>query len=93
MSKLPVKVIIRLCTNDEKVINMYNDMDDKFASIDVMDDYWGEVRRKSKMHASRFASLSTLALTIFTWYCSSKFSSVLHSLYAKAMEVYLHNPW
>jgi len=40
--KLPVKVIIRLTTDDERVRDMFNTMDSKFDSIDVLDDYWGE---------------------------------------------------
>lgn len=42
MSKLPVKVLVRLCTDDEKVIDMYNLLDDRYDSLDVLDDYWGE---------------------------------------------------
>ncbi|KAL7527561.1 hypothetical protein ACHAXR_002014, partial [Thalassiosira sp. AJA248-18] len=42
LSKLPVKIIIRLCTDDEKVRDMFNDMDGRFDSVDVLDDYWGE---------------------------------------------------
>ncbi|KAL7533894.1 hypothetical protein ACHAXR_005518 [Thalassiosira sp. AJA248-18] len=42
LSKLPVKIIIRLCTDDERVRDMFNTMDSTFDSIDVLDDYWGE---------------------------------------------------
>ena len=44
LGKLPVKIIIRLTTDDERVRDMFNTMDSKFESIDVLDDYWGEVR-------------------------------------------------
>jgi len=40
--KLPVKIIVRLCTDDEKAMAMFNAMDSRFDSIDVLDDYWGE---------------------------------------------------
>lgn len=44
LSKLPVKLIIRLCTDNEDVMNVYNKLDHQKESIDVLDDYWGEVR-------------------------------------------------
>jgi hypothetical protein len=44
LSKLPVKLIVRLCTDNENVTNAYNKLDDRIESIDVLDDYWGEVR-------------------------------------------------
>ena len=34
LSKLPVKIVVRLCTGDESVCG---------NNIDVLDDYWGEV--------------------------------------------------
>ena len=40
--KLPVKLIIRLCTDDERVRDMFNTMDARFDSCDVLDDFWGE---------------------------------------------------
>jgi len=42
LNKLPVKIIIRLCTDNENVTEMFNAMDGSFGSIDVLDDYWGE---------------------------------------------------
>jgi hypothetical protein len=44
LSALPVKIIFRLCTDNEKVMQFYNAMDVKF-DCDVLDDYWGEVRK------------------------------------------------
>lgn len=44
LSKLPVRIIIRLCTDSEEVREMYNSMDANLDSLDVLDDYWGEVR-------------------------------------------------
>lgn len=44
LSKLPVKLIVRLCTDNQEVINVYNKFDGRTSSIDVLDDYWGEVR-------------------------------------------------
>ncbi|KAL7545163.1 hypothetical protein ACHAWF_008518 [Thalassiosira exigua] len=39
---LPVKVIIRMCTDDESVRDMFNSLDSTFESFDVLDDYWAE---------------------------------------------------
>lgn len=44
LSKLPVRIVFRLCTDDEKVMDVYNTLDSKFDFCDVLDDYWGEVR-------------------------------------------------
>lgn len=42
LSELPVKIIVRLCTDSEEVRDAYNHMDSRFDSIDVIDDFWGE---------------------------------------------------
>jgi hypothetical protein len=42
LSSLPVKIVFRLFTDDERAIEFYNSIDTKSASIDVLDDYWGE---------------------------------------------------
>ncbi|KAL7522496.1 hypothetical protein ACHAWX_007197 [Stephanocyclus meneghinianus] len=39
---LPVKIVFRLFTDDERAIDFYNSIDTKSTSIDVLDDYWGE---------------------------------------------------
>ena len=44
LSKLPVKLIIRLCTDNEDAKDAFNTMDGRIESVDVLDDYWGEVR-------------------------------------------------
>jgi hypothetical protein len=36
-------MIIRLCTDNENVMDVYNTMDGRTESIDVLDDYWGKV--------------------------------------------------
>jgi len=41
-SKLPVRIIIRLCTDTEEVRDMFNSMEGHFESIDVLDDFWAE---------------------------------------------------
>ncbi len=43
LPKLPVKLIIVLCTDNEKVINACGKLKGRMNSIDVLDDYWGEV--------------------------------------------------
>jgi hypothetical protein len=42
LSKLPVKIIIRLCTDTKVVSNAYKKMHRRIESMDVLDDYWGE---------------------------------------------------
>jgi hypothetical protein len=44
LSKLPVRTIIRLCTDAKEVSNAYKKMHGRIASMDVLDDYCGEVR-------------------------------------------------
>ncbi|KAL7537488.1 hypothetical protein ACHAXR_007847 [Thalassiosira sp. AJA248-18] len=39
-----VRIIVRLCTDDENVRDMFNTLDRKFDSVDVLDDFWGEAR-------------------------------------------------
>ena len=43
LSKLPVKIVVRLCTGDESFCDVYNMMDARVKNMDVLDDYWGEV--------------------------------------------------
>jgi len=42
LSKLPVKIVIRLCTNDEKTTRLYNGLDSKLDNCECIDDWWGE---------------------------------------------------
>ena len=44
LSKLPVKIVVRLTTGDDKVVEMYSDTCARFDGIDVLDNWWGEVR-------------------------------------------------
>jgi len=42
LSKLPVKIVLRICTDDSKVMDIYNLFDSKMNGCDVLDDYWAE---------------------------------------------------
>ena len=42
ISQLPVKLIVRLHTDNDKVTDFFNKLDSKLADIDVLDDYFGE---------------------------------------------------
>lgn len=45
MAELPVRLVIRLCTDDDSVVKFYNDLDkDVEMPLDVMDDFLGEAR-------------------------------------------------
>ena len=43
-SRLPVRIIVRLCTDKEEVRDMFSTLDFIIDSVDVLDDFWGEVR-------------------------------------------------
>lgn len=45
LAGLPVSTVIRLCTNDEQVVNFYNSLDGKLElNMDVLDDFVGEAQ-------------------------------------------------
>ena len=44
LSKLPVKIIRRLCTDNDSAKDFFNTLDRQMELMDVLDDYWGEVR-------------------------------------------------
>lgn len=51
LKNLPVWVVIRLCTNDPKVLQYWNDIDQELElNMDVVDDFYGEaveIKRKN----------------------------------------------
>jgi len=61
LSKLPVKIVVRLCTDDESVCDVYNMMDARVENMDVLGDYWGEVTELDFLIASSVSyALTTL---------------------------------
>jgi len=42
LGNLPVRIVFRLTTDEEKVIEFYSSVDEKFSNVDVLDDFWGE---------------------------------------------------
>ena len=46
LAKLPVRILFRLVTDDEKVLEYYTSLDTK-KRIDVLDDFWAEAMEAS----------------------------------------------
>ena len=44
LGDLTVKIIVRMCSNNEDVVERFNSLDYQLASLDVLGDFWGEVR-------------------------------------------------
>ncbi|KAL7528456.1 hypothetical protein ACHAWF_002566 [Thalassiosira exigua] len=65
LSELPVKIIVRLCTDTEEVRDMYNTMDSRFDCIDVLDDFWGEVRVLKFLSVLLFVLSNSILVLLF----------------------------
>ena len=66
LSQLPVKIIFRLCTDNDQVVDFFSSLDSKL-DCDVLDDFWGEVRESSN-HVS-------LTYKYYTMLCSGCLSN------------------
>ena len=44
LSKLPVRITLRLCTDDDETMRVYNQLDGRLDFVDVLDDFDGESR-------------------------------------------------
>ena len=78
LSNLPVKIIVRLCTDNDVLINFYNTLD-IHEKCDVLDDFWGEVSAMFLIWKILSAIMQRLSPPLL--FC------------VQSMEVYLHNPW
>lgn len=51
MAELPVRLVIRLCTDDDSVVKFYNDLDkDVELPLDIIDDFLGEAQEIRRMN-------------------------------------------
>ena len=70
LKDLPVWVVVRLCTNDEKIVDYWNRVDEELElSMDVLDDLGGEVGLVNGDHAC-------ILHTLFPRH--KKFTSTIH---------------
>ena len=52
LSRMPVRIIFRLTTDNEKVLDFYATLD-AINELDVLDDFWGEVRMSDFILSNR----------------------------------------
>ena len=53
LASLPVKLVFRICSDDDAVLEFYNVVDTKVDS-DVLDDFWAEVRLSLHLRRTRW---------------------------------------
>ena len=57
LASLPVKLVFRICSDDDAVLEFYNVVDTKVDS-DVLDDFWAEVRLSLQLLYTSWTSRS-----------------------------------
>jgi hypothetical protein len=52
LKELPVFIVLRFCTNEDRIINLWNDIETELElNMDVLDDFFGEAREVNKLNS------------------------------------------